>query len=53
MPSVNRQIQLAGIPKDKLGPEHFRLAQMPMPRAGDGELLVRVILISLDAANRA
>ena len=53
MPTVNRQIQLAGIPTDKLGPEHFRLAQAPMPQAGDGELLVRIMLISLDAANRA
>ena len=36
MPTVNLQIQLAGIPTDKLGPEHFRLAQAPMPQAGDG-----------------
>ena len=53
MPTINRQIQLAAIPTDKLAAEHFRLAQAPMPRAGEGDLLVRVLVISLDAANRA
>jgi NADPH-dependent curcumin reductase CurA len=53
MSSTNRQIQLAGIPTDKLGPEHFKIAQAPMPTAGDGELLLKIKLISLDAANRA
>jgi NADPH-dependent curcumin reductase CurA len=49
----NRQIQLVELPKDKLGPEHFKLADAPMPHAKDGELLLRVRYISLDAANRA
>jgi NADPH-dependent curcumin reductase CurA len=49
----NRQIQLVELPKDKLGPEHFKLADTPMPHAKDGELLLRVRYISLDAANRA
>jgi NADPH-dependent curcumin reductase CurA len=53
MAAVNRQIQLAELPKDKLGPEHFRLAEGAMPHAKDGELLLRVRYISLDAANRA
>ena len=53
MSAINRQIQLAGIPKEKLAAEHFRLAHGPMPQAGDGELLLRVLMISLDAANRA
>ena len=53
MPTINRQIQLAGIPKDKLGPEHFKLAQAAMPQAVDGELLLKIKMISLDAANRA
>jgi hypothetical protein len=51
--TTNRQIQLAELPKDKLGPEHFKLGQAPMPAAKDGELLLRVRYISLDAANRA
>ncbi len=53
MPAINRQIQLAAIPREKLGPEHFKLAQGPMPQAAPGELLLRVLMISLDAANRA
>jgi NADPH-dependent curcumin reductase CurA len=50
---VNRQIQLASLPTDKLAPEHFRLAEAPMPAAGAGDLLLKVRMISLDAANRA
>jgi NADPH-dependent curcumin reductase CurA len=49
----NRQILLAEVPKGKLAPEHFRLTQSPLPTPGDGEVLLRVRLISLDAANRA
>ena len=49
----NRQILLVETPKGKLGPEHFRLAEAPMPTPKDGEVLLRVRLISLDAANRA
>jgi NADPH-dependent curcumin reductase CurA len=53
MSATNRQIQLAELPREKLGPEHFRLGQGAMPQAKDGELLLRVRYISLDAANRA
>jgi NADPH-dependent curcumin reductase CurA len=49
----NRQILLVETPKGKLAPEHFRLAEAPLPAPGDGEVLLRVRLISLDAANRA
>jgi len=49
----NRQVLLVEIPKGKLGPEHFRLTEAPMPTPKDGEVLLRVRLISLDAANRA
>jgi NADPH-dependent curcumin reductase CurA len=51
--TTNRQIHIVELPKDKLGPEHFRLAQSPMPQAKDGEVLLKTKLISLDAANRA
>jgi NADPH-dependent curcumin reductase CurA len=50
---VNRQILLAELPKAKLGPEHFRLSEAAMPLAKEGEVLLRVRYISLDAANRA
>jgi NADPH-dependent curcumin reductase CurA len=50
---TNRQIHIVELPKDKLGPQHFRLGEGPMPVAKDGELLLKTRLISLDAANRA
>jgi NADPH-dependent curcumin reductase CurA len=50
---INRQIHIVELPKGKLGPEHFRLAEAAMPMPKDGELLLRTRLISLDAANRA
>jgi hypothetical protein len=53
MPDRNRQVLLAETPKGKLGLEHFRLAAAAMPVPGDGEALLRVRYISLDAANRA
>jgi NADPH-dependent curcumin reductase CurA len=51
--SVNRQILLIEKPTGKLGPEHFRLVEAAVPEPKDGEVLLRVRYISLDAANRA
>ena len=51
--TVNRQILLVEKPSGKLGPEHFRLTDGPIPEPKDGEALLRVRYISLDAANRA
>ena len=51
--SVNRQILLVEKPSGKLGPEHFKLTNGAMPEPKDGEALLRVRYISLDAANRA
>jgi NADPH-dependent curcumin reductase CurA len=51
--AMNRQILLAEVPKGKLAPEHFHLTESPLPAPKDGEVLLRVRLISLDAANRA
>jgi len=51
--TVNRQILLVEKPSGKLGPEHFRLVEAPVPEPKDGEALLRVRYISLDAANRA
>jgi NADPH-dependent curcumin reductase CurA len=50
---TNRRILLVEKPADKLAPEHFRLTQAPAPAPQDGEVLLRVRYISLDAANRA
>src|ERR1700748_359116 len=51
--ATNRQILLAETPKGRLGLEHFKLSAAAIPTPGDGEVLVRVRYISLDAANRA
>jgi NADPH-dependent curcumin reductase CurA len=53
MSAGNRQILLAELPKGKLAAQHFRLSEGAIPVAGEGEVLLRVRYISLDAANRA
>jgi NADPH-dependent curcumin reductase CurA len=51
--ATNRQILLVETAKGKLGPEHFCLREAEIPLPNDGEVLLRVHYISLDAANRA
>src|SRR5579862_7963164 len=51
--SVKRQILLVEKPAGKLGPEHFKMSNAAIPEPKEGEALVRVRYISLDAANRA
>jgi NADPH-dependent curcumin reductase CurA len=51
--TINRQILLAEKPSGKLGPEHFKMQNGSIPDPKDGEVLLRVRYISLDAANRA
>ncbi len=51
--STNRQILLVEKPSGKLGPEHFKLSNAAIPEPKDGEALLKVRYISLDAANRA
>src|SRR4051812_14576732 len=53
MAEVNRQVLLVEKPGGKLGPEHFKMVDGAMPEPKDGEALLRVRYISLDAANRA
>ena len=50
---TNRQITIAALPTDALGSEHFAMTEATMPTAGNGEVLLRVILMSIDAANRS
>jgi NADPH-dependent curcumin reductase CurA len=50
---VNRQVLLVEKPTGKLGPEHFKMSAGVIPEPRDGEALLRVRYISLDAANRA
>lgn len=49
----NRQILLVEKPSGKLAPTHFKLVESKIPEPKDGEVLLRVRYISLDAANRA
>ena len=53
MSADNRQIVLAQLPQGKLGPEHFAVAHADRPSPNEGEVLLRVLYVSLDAANRA
>ena len=48
MPDTNREIRLAARPQAEPGPEHFELAQAPMPEPGAGEVLVRNLWMSVD-----
>jgi NADPH-dependent curcumin reductase CurA len=50
---VNRQILLVEKPTGKLTGEHFKMREGTIPEVRDGEALLRVRYISLDAANRA
>jgi NADPH-dependent curcumin reductase CurA len=51
--TTNRQILVAEIPKGELEERHFELREGDIPAPGEDEILVRLILLSLDAANRA
>jgi len=49
----NRQIMLTRIPEGELKTSHFEMRSATMPEPGDGEILVKTLYMSLDAANRA
>jgi len=53
MTRVNRQIELSEIPDGTLAKEHFRLVEGEVRSPEDGEVLLRALYVSLDAANRA
>jgi NADPH-dependent curcumin reductase CurA len=50
---TNRQITIAELPSDALTADHFTLTTAPMPEPAEGEVLLRVVLMSIDAANRS
>jgi hypothetical protein len=50
---INRQVLLIKKPSGKLAPDHFKISSAAIPEPKDGEALLRVLYISLDAANRA
>lgn len=50
---MNRVIYLKETPAAALQPSHFEMREEADPTPGDGEVLVRNVLMSIDAANRA
>ncbi|MEP3947767.1 NADP-dependent oxidoreductase [Ascidiaceihabitans sp.] len=50
---TNRQIIVSQLPQGTLTADHFALQDAEMPVAGEGEVLLRTILMSIDAANRS
>lgn len=51
--STNKQVVIAQLPEGKLTAGHFEVRDAAMPEIADGQVLVRTILMSIDAANRA
>lgn len=49
---TNRQIIVTELPTGELTPDNFALSETAMPVPAAGEVLLRVILMSIDAANR-
>lgn len=41
LPRTSREVQLAAVPDGLPRPEHFRLVRKPVPRPGEGDVLVR------------
>ncbi|GII80893.1 NADP-dependent oxidoreductase [Sphaerisporangium rufum] len=51
-PSVSREVRLAARPDGLPGPEHFTIAETPLPEPGAGEVLVRNRFFHVAAALR-
>lgn len=48
LPNTAREIRLASRPTHYPVPENFELAEVPVPTPGDGQLLVRNLVMSID-----
>lgn len=48
LPATSREIHLASRPSGRPVPENFRLAEVPLPELGEGQVLVRNQYISVD-----
>ncbi|MDJ0768955.1 MAG: NADP-dependent oxidoreductase [Ilumatobacter sp.] len=51
--TTNTQVLLAETPRGKLDESHFEIRAGDVPPVADGQVLVRNVLLSIDAANRA
>jgi NADPH-dependent curcumin reductase len=52
MDAVNHQFRLAARPQGMVGREHFDYVEEPLPEPQDGQVLVKILYISLDPAMR-
>jgi NADPH-dependent curcumin reductase CurA len=52
MDAVNHQFRLAARPQGVVGREHFDYVEEPLPELAEGQVLVKVLYISLDPAMR-
>lgn len=50
---TNRQVRVRELPKAELTRDHFELVESDMPVPGADDVLLRTILMSIDAANRS
>ena len=51
--SENTQVQLASTPEWEITPEHFKLANTPMPEVKEGQVLCEIQYLSLDPYMRS
>lgn len=51
--TTNREVIVTALPEGALTPQHFEMRDGAMPEAGEGQAVIRTILMSIDAANRA
>ncbi|QJP69179.1 NADP-dependent oxidoreductase [Burkholderia glumae] len=49
---MNRQLRLKARPEARVGAEHFSLVETPLPELREGEVLIRVLYLSMDPTNR-
>jgi NADPH-dependent curcumin reductase CurA len=52
MPALNRQLLLKARPEGAVRREDFDLVERPIPELQEGEVLIRVLYISMDPTNR-
>jgi NADPH-dependent curcumin reductase CurA len=51
--AINREIVIVDLPKGKLTESNFAMRETDVPVPGEGEVLCRTLLLSIDPANRA
>ena len=52
IPATHREVRLASRPEGALSPDHFTVAEVPVPEPGPGQALVRNRMMSVAAALR-